>query len=208
MIPPDLAAERDAITLAGKVVRLRAVEPRDYGRLRQIELSGALVETYRFRGRTPSPEAYAVSLWNDTAVNFALCVPPHGEVVGNLACYAASFRDEHAYISVIVAPWARGPATFEAAELFLTYLFDTFDFRKVYADVLGPNVEQFGSIVDYVAREEARFVGDVKIRGSWHDRLVLAIWQQDYRRRLERPHRRGTRLADALMALPNGKGDE
>lgn len=120
--------------------------------------------------------------------------------MGNLACYAASFRDEHAYISVLVAPWARSAATFEAAELFLTYVFDAFDFRKVYADVLGPNLEQFGSVLNYVAREEARFVEDVKIGGTWHDRVVLAIWQTDYRRRLERRHRRGSTLADALMA--------
>lgn len=200
--------ERDAITLAGKIVRLRAVEPRDYNRLRQIELSGAVVQTYRFRGKTPSPEAYAASLWNDTAVNLAVCVPPHGEVVGNMACYAASFRDEHAYISVLIAPWARGAATFEAAELFLTYVFDTFDFRKVYADVLEPNLEQFGSIVGYVAREEGRFVGDVKIRGQWHDRLVLAIWQDHYRRRLERTHRRGSALADALVAGAREEADD
>lgn len=196
----------EIITLAGKIVRLRAVEPRDYERLRQIELSGAVVETYRFRGKTPSPEAYAASLWNDTAVNMVICVPPHGEVVGNMACYGTSFRDEHAYISVLVAPWAQGPATFEATEIFLSYLFDAFDFRKVYLDVLAPNLDQFGSLLGYLAREEGRLVGDVKIRGQWHDRIILAIWQDDFRARLTRENRRGTRLADALLASASEEG--
>jgi len=193
-------APSDATTIAGKIVRLRAVEPRDYERLRQIECAGALVETYRFRGKTPSPDSYVAALWQDTLVNLAICVPPDGEVVGNLACYGASFRDSHAYFSVLVAPWARGAATFEAAEIFVTYLFDTFDFRKIYADVLEPNLGQFASLLGYLAREEGRFVGDVKIGGDWHDRVILAIWQGDFRSRLQPEHRHGARLAAALVA--------
>lgn len=54
--PGDTA---DVPILVGKVVRLRAVEPRDYEILRRIELSGAMIRTYRHRGATPSPEAYA-----------------------------------------------------------------------------------------------------------------------------------------------------
>jgi RimJ/RimL family protein N-acetyltransferase len=196
---------QDVILAEGRVVRLRVVEPRDYEHLRRIETSGTVIQTYRLRGKTPSPEAYAASLWNDTQVNLAICVPPTGQVVGNLACYGTSFRDRHAYISVLVAPWAQGPATFQAAELFLGYLFDTFDFRKVYAEVLEPNLDQFASLVGYLAKEEGRFVEDVKIGSTWHDRIVLAIWQRDFRARLQPENRRGVQLADALRtAAQNG----
>lgn len=192
---PEMA---DVPVIAGKVVRLRAVEFRDYDVLRRVELSGALIRTYRHRGVTPSPEAYARSLWADVLVNLAVCVPPVGEVVGNVACYSADFRNQHAWVSVAIAPWARGPDTFEAVELLCDYAFDTFGFRKLYFDVLEPNLAQFASLQDYVAETEARHVKDVRLGRHWVDRLVLTVWAERFDEVYRQKARRGEILARAI----------
>lgn len=126
----------------------------------------------------------------------AVCVPPVGEVVGNVACYKADFRDGHARISAQIAPWARSPATFESIELFCAYLFAAFEFRKLYLDVLQPNLSRFATIVDYVAVQEARFVDDVRLQGQWVDRLVFAIWRDRFDEVHEGRDRIGSAVAD------------
>jgi RimJ/RimL family protein N-acetyltransferase len=192
-------------TLEGRVVRLRAIETRDYEILRRIELSGSVIQTYRQRGATPGPDAYARSLWADVLVNLAVCIPPYGNVVGNVACYSADFRNQHAWISIVIAPWAKGPDTFESVELLCDYVFRTFNFRKLYFDVLEPNLVQFAAIEGYVATEEARHVEDAWIDGSFVDRVVMAMWRDRFYA-VYSGSRKGVSLARAVRsALGDGE---
>jgi RimJ/RimL family protein N-acetyltransferase len=104
-----------------------------------------------------------------------------GEPVGLVACYNADFRHSYAYLAMIVAPqYEANGWPLEAAGVFLTYIFETFGFHKVYMESVEFNYRQLasgaGSLfhVEGCLRDHEYHLGQ-----RWHQ-YTLAIYAQEW----------------------------
>lgn len=70
---PGLAAQW---TATGRFVALRPLDEGDYGAIRAMEQAGPNLTHYRHRGATVAPEAYAITLWQGVACQFASATSP------------------------------------------------------------------------------------------------------------------------------------
>ncbi len=176
------------MTLRGRHVLLRPIEPADFGPLYSIELSPENIYRWRFRASTPSPEQYARSLFEGVLASFVVESTDSGSIVGVVTCYNADLKNGVAYLAALSAEvWRRRPAAIEGIELLIDYCFQNWQFRKLYLESPEYCQVEFASAPERLLREEARLVDHEFFDGRYWDRLILALhrtdWENDLRRR-------------------------
>lgn len=62
--------------------------------------------------------------------------------------------------------------------LLIEHLFAEFDLRKVYAEVMGPNLDAFGSGAGRLFAVEGRLIEHEFHDGRYHDMVVLAVTRE------------------------------
>lgn len=88
----------------------------------------------------------------------------------------------HAYIAYLRSSERR--AEHEVSEgmvLFLDHLFDTMTFRKLYAEVPGYNEDLLNLGAVGLFREEGRSIEHDFHQGRWWDRIIYALWRDDWK---------------------------
>lgn len=138
-----------------------------------LYLRGDNFVRFRLRGTTPSPEAFARMLWDRVLCQFA--VLEAARVVGVVTAFEPDLRNRHVHVAVVTRDDAGKGAGMEGLALLLDHLFAEFDLRKVYAEVLEPNAEEFLSGLGRLATVEGRLVDHEYMDGGYHDMLVVAI---------------------------------
>lgn len=168
-------------TRLGDRVALRPLRPSDYPLFYEAELTPPDDVLYRHRGATPAYEAYPETLWNNVVAQFVIADRADGSPLGLTAAYEPNFRDGHARIAVhILLPYRTLGWPLEGLRLFINHLFYAFPFRKLYADVLEPNLEQFGTGFPGLLQEEARFRQHSYLDGGYVDLIVLALYRDTW----------------------------
>lgn len=168
-------------------LRLRPVQAGDYALLNETMLSPGYLHGWRYRGSTPSPEDFVRSLWSGVLCQFIAERRTDRTPVGLVSAYNANHRHRFAYLSLLSFPRYRGTGLlFEAVGAFIDYLFRTWEFRKLYSEVLSCNLPQFSSALGRYAVEEACLS-----RHEWHDGKflslhVLAVYREDWEQRFSR----------------------
>lgn len=176
MNPPS---EAKAPRLAGRWCALRPVLQADYDELYALSTSPSTGFRWRFRGSTPSPDAFVTSLWNQVLAQFVVTSPGDNRPIGLVVANRADFRCGHAYIAVLADNSSvAGPVTMEAAALFIQYLFDSFNLNKLYFESLEFNLQQFASGVDRFFVEEGRLRNHDYYSGRWWDLYIMAIYRE------------------------------
>jgi RimJ/RimL family protein N-acetyltransferase len=166
-------------------VYLRPISDRDYEWIRATELAGEDGLTYRHRGLTPSPEQFAHTLWHGVVAQYVVSSTT-GQPMGTVTSYGADFRNGWAYVAAFLLPEFRGFGwPLEGLEIFISRVFDAFPFRRLYFDVLEPNLNQFGFDLGGIIQTIARFPSHEYVCGEYVDRIVLSIERSDW----ERPDR-------------------
>jgi RimJ/RimL family protein N-acetyltransferase len=165
----------------GRRVTIRPVLGQDYDMLMKAELAQPDGLLYRYRGQTPSPESFVANLWNGVLNQQIIADIRTGQPVGIVAAYNADFRNGTAYLAAFVFPeFRRAGWPLEGVKLFLDYLFFAFPIRKLYAEVLEPNARQFGSATGSLLHEEGRLRSHEYLGGVFVDRLVLALYSEEW----------------------------
>ncbi len=103
---------------------------------------------WRNRGATPSPSAFQNQLFANTLVQFIVESRGDGLPLGLVAAYQENFVNATAYFALQrLRPTQDGNAgeMIGALYLFLDYLFTTWPFRRLYAEVPGYNWSWFAS---------------------------------------------------------------
>jgi hypothetical protein len=72
-------------------------------------------------------------------------------------------------------------AFFEGVFLFVDYLFDTWPLRKVYADSLEFNFDQFAGGTATFFEVEGRLKDHVYLKGRYWDQIILAVWRERWK---------------------------
>jgi RimJ/RimL family protein N-acetyltransferase len=188
----------DAVpALTGKYVRLRPVTQADYAFLVDLQTAPENLVRWRYRGSTLSPEQLVQSLWQGVLAQFLVVRVDSGAPAGLVVCYNPDFRHGYAYLAMIIAQeYELSGWVFEANVLFLTYLFETFGFRKLYLEVIEFNYYNLASGAGSLFRVEGCLRDHEQHFGHrWH-LYTLAIYQDDWRATV-------ARLAPELAARPD-----
>ncbi len=166
--------------LIGENVALRPIRPQDYDALFEFE-TVHLGPTWRLKGETPSFERYVQSLWQGVLAQFIVVNRMTHSPAGFVTAYSPNFRDAWCYFATAKFDRSdRSTTQIEGTVLFLEYLFTTWDFNKLYAEVLDDNIHQFDSAIGRFCVEEARLREHEQIGGRMHDQIILAVYRRDW----------------------------
>ncbi len=185
-------ADPGSVALEGARTRLRVVEPRDYPWLRQLASSGPNLVRWRDRGQTSRPEQFVEHLWQGVIAQFVVESRRTAEPLGLVSCFGVDQRNRHAHVAVLFDPDAATGRLWraEAVLLFVHYVFEVFDLRKLYAEVLELNLPQLTSVVGRYATQEGVLVDHEYFAGRYWDVHLLAIHRDAFARASDRVLRR------------------
>lgn len=171
-----------AVPLAGPRTSLRVVEPRDYPWIRDLTSRGTNLVQWRDRGQTTRPEQFVENLWAGVVAQFVVERRSTGEPLGVVTCFGVDQRNRHAHLAVLFDPDAASGRGWraEALVLFVNYVFEVFDLRKLYAEVLEFNLPEIASAVGRYVAEEGVLVDHEYLGGRYWDMHLLAIHRDGF----------------------------
>lgn len=180
--PVPTTAER----LVGNNVALRPVESRDYDFLFRLYTHGDHLVRYRLRGQTPSPEAFVRFVWDQVLAQF-MVETKDGHTIGIVSSFEPDFRNRYVYIAACShEDFEASGLVLEGVGLLVSYLFTTFDFRKVYGESLESNYAQFALGEGRLFDVEGRMKQHEYIDGHYEDFVLLAIHRDAWREQHQR----------------------
>jgi hypothetical protein len=144
--PPGDVPRRAADATQGKTVRLRPVREGDISALYDAAIDPRWGFKWRYRGSVPSPAEFHVGLYQGTLTQFVIENVETTSLVGWVGAYNARQDAGTAYIAVARASapnTAFHAEMIEGMYLLINYLFATWPFRKLYAEIAGFNWSQF-----------------------------------------------------------------
>jgi hypothetical protein len=177
----------DGPTCSGVRVDLRPVVAADLPYLYALAVDPELSFKWRMRGQTPSPEQFQAELFVGVHAQFVVHHRESGRPLGLVVAYRMQADNGHCYLG-LVGDDDTG-ALMEGMVVFLSYLFESWPLRKVYAEVPGYALDQFASGVDRYFDEEGRLTEHDFFKGQYWDLHVLAITRsrwEDIDARLQR----------------------
>lgn len=165
----------------GSRVRLRPVLPDDMPMLYKSSLSPEFGFRWRLRGASTSVDDFQRMLYGGTLVHFIAERSDTGKPQGIVAAYDARFNARSCYLAFQRTTDYPGVSEmFEAFILFVDYVFRTWDFRKIYADVPGFNFSKYCSHPSDMFQIEARLREHDFYNGQWWDLFTIAIYRQRF----------------------------
>jgi RimJ/RimL family protein N-acetyltransferase len=177
-IHADLESVHDpgAVSLVGDTVALVPVRPDDYQYLYWLSSSEEISYRWRFRGQVLPYEAFVQQLNAGVFVQFVVRLRSDNSPAGHVLAYSADLRNGHIFVANIMSPDRIGQRLgTEAQLLFIDYLFDLWNFRKVYVEVPAFTFKQIQSwIGDDVFRVEGRLSDHTFYKGRYWDQYILA----------------------------------
>lgn len=172
--------------LRARHVQLRPLQLEDYAFLYEIATAPETLTRWRYRGSTPSPDAFVQSLWQGVLTQFLILRPDTGDRVGAISAYNADFRHQIAHMAMIVAPkYERQGWVMESSTLFLAYLFETWSFRKVYYESLEFNYARFASGAGKHFHVEGCLRDHEFHDGRYWHLYVLAVYRDEWQKLAE-----------------------
>jgi hypothetical protein len=178
--------------ISGRRVALRPIRASDYEPIRLIEQHAEATATWRFRGRTVSPEAHAQALWAGVHVQYVVALSDGWESIGLVSCYDADFENGHAFLATLRFPVASSAVPFgEGVALFIDHLFDGWDFRCLYVDSSQAALTSYETVGRRYLREEGRLRDFYRMPGGRRsDRVLLTLDRDTWMERSPRLLRR------------------
>jgi RimJ/RimL family protein N-acetyltransferase len=121
-------------------VRLRPLLERDLPALYVSALDPTQAHRWRFRGATPSPDHFRQTVFDPNVLaQYAVVEIDSDTLAGIVTAYGADLASGHCYGAMLrvasAASGVRPGAVTEGFGIFLGYLFDHFDLRKIYLEV-------------------------------------------------------------------------
>jgi RimJ/RimL family protein N-acetyltransferase len=175
------------IPLIGPRAWLRPVKSTDYPFLFELGTAGTALTRWRYRGVTPSPEAFAQSLWQGVLTQFLILSRSTNQPIGLVLAYNANHAQGRAYFAVQSRQDMLGSGlALEGCFIFLNFLFENWPFRKLYLEALDINFEQFASAVDRYIHIEGRLTEWEYYQGRYHDNIIASIRREEWPATLSR----------------------
>ena len=176
ILEPSSDVPATAPTLASATVRLRPVDPSDYEFLFRLSNHEALSHRWRLRNTTPSFEQFVSGLYQGIHVQFLVTDRTSGESLGLVSAYNADMRNGYAYLAMVLHP-DRLSSRFglESLLLFSNYVFQSWPFRKLYAETSELNIETFASGAGRLYEVEGHMKDHEFYAGRYWDAYLLTF---------------------------------
>lgn len=166
--------------IVGRHVALRPVIPADYELFYVVEMDPRN-RLHRFRGATMSPEDYVRQIWTGTLCQYTVVSKATGEPLGLVTAFSADMRNQHCRVAALLLPeFVQEAWPVEGISLFVDHLFSNFPLRKIYGDVLEPNLAQFASLLGSSFSEEGRLEEHEYIDGKFVALVIIAIYRSQF----------------------------
>lgn len=165
----------------GRMVELRPVGASDYEYLYDLETSTTHARAWRFGSGTVAPETYPSLLWHGAVANLLVVSAegPNRRRLGLATIYGADPGNQTASFAVIGSPEVhRTGRLLEASALLIQHAFRSWGYRKMYAEILEPNLEQFASAIGNFCEIEGRLRAHVLVDGRFVDRITVAFYRE------------------------------
>jgi RimJ/RimL family protein N-acetyltransferase/acyl carrier protein len=179
-------------------VLLREIVPSDYPYLYHIAADPASAFRWRFRSSMPSYEEF-VGGFRAPGVLIQLIVisKQSARPLGIVICYRVDFRNRHAYLGVQGDNSTIGSGIMaEATRLFVDYLFECYDFDKLYAESFGFSFPAFEGVLKRHAVLEGQLKDHERFLGRSWDLFLLAVYRETW---LKNKRQRPFQITDRLQ---------
>jgi RimJ/RimL family protein N-acetyltransferase len=199
-------------------VHLKRFEDSDVGPYVELCSSLDVGRQFRFGGAAIPPPAMLSAVWDGTLVHLVGVGNRTRRRLGVASVTSADMRNGTAYLSVVSDPAVVGSGLMiEVAGLAIEYVFSTWPFRKLYAEVPEYNLRTFGSVTKRFFRREGLMTEHVFLDGRYWDVHVLATdratWEREgsplvtrLRERRGSGYPSGSRTRDgAVSAVPGAR---
>ena len=198
-----LVGDGDA-RLVGRNVLLRPLVSADYEMLYLAEHSESLGPRWRFQGATLSPERFRDALWRGVTAQFVVTEHTSPRPVGLVALYDVDHADQYGYFAVADLATGGSPTRVaQGAVLFLSYVFNVWPLRKLYAQTAEFNVDQFRGWCGKLLVEEGRLHEHHYYGGKHWDEYTFALYREawlEWEGRVLRPTQ-ATTIAPGLLTF-------
>lgn len=160
--------------LSSSRVRLRSVRSSDVDWLYDL-LTRTSGSRWRYRGRTPPPGEFQADLWRGVLSQFVV-TDPADRPVGLVGAYNANTTAGHCHVFAIGAT-DQGRLITEATARFTDWLFESFEFHKLWIETAEFNLRQFASLTE-LATVEGRLTNFDYWGGRFWDLLIMSVTQE------------------------------
>jgi RimJ/RimL family protein N-acetyltransferase len=124
----------------------------------------------------PDRDSFADRLFQMVSSCFMVVGRRSQRLLGVAYLYRWSGQHGLANFHVSLKRSARGSGVgVEAAYLFVTHIFSSFNIRKLYLEAGAWQAAEFGGAIGGVLREEGRLRNHRSFRGRWHDHVFLSL---------------------------------
>ena len=178
------------LDLSDGALRLLPVTPAHYEFLYWLSVSDFSALRWRYRGQLPPFEVFVQQLHSDVLTHFVVWDEARESLSGYCVAYAADLRNRHCYIGVLVDLKVVGHGVGSAAmNLLVTYLFRTWDFHKVFAEVPAFTLEDMHGKLARLAEITSRFEIEAKVTeyffydGQMWDMYIVSATASNWRLR-------------------------
>ncbi len=180
-------ADPDVPKLSGRRVVLRPLRPFDYEWLFPLATTGNGGRYWRFRGATPPAEEFPRAISHDVEVQMVVDRIDGRGPCGLVQLVNVNHRNGYGSMSVILRPDAYLEGwPMEGIGLFLSYVFMTWNLRKIYFESVEPSYESYRSTVGRLLVEEGVLRAHEFVDGKYVDYHILALYRETWADRHER----------------------
>lgn len=161
-------------------VRLRPILDHDIVPLYLASFAPATAGQWRYRGRTLPMDQFVSTLFSGTIAQFMVEMVETGTVVGLVSAYdenRSGLNCKLAFLRCGDRVPGDSAAVFEGMALFISYIFDNFPFRKLFAEVPAYNMGLFAS--DF-AEEEGVLKDYLFYKGEYADLHHVSIRRETW----------------------------
>jgi RimJ/RimL family protein N-acetyltransferase len=151
-------------------------------------------------GAVPPPDVFQQNLWKGVLAQFVVLERRSSAPIGVVVAYNPELHHGFAYLGADFLPAVEGTGLgIEAVDIFIEYVFGTYNLRKLYLEVPEYNVPFMSNLAGGVFKEEGRLRQHTFYQGTYWDRHLLALYRDDFdsvpRTHLGRRQRRLTGVA-------------
>jgi RimJ/RimL family protein N-acetyltransferase len=181
MAPDAQSRSFDYASRSNRWISLVPVEPRHLDYLYELATHEETGARWRYHGSLPTRDAFIGALWAGVLAQFVVQDRKSGTPLGLVVAYNADHRNGFCYVAgVMAAPASRSGLGVAALDVFVNYLFHTWNFRKLYAEVPEYNLELLGGGRGPLLKVEGELCAHLYYGAKWWDLLIVAIYREDY----------------------------
>lgn len=174
--PSDREATYEPSTTASSYVHLREWRGVDMPHLHAAVVDPVMGPSWRFQGSTPSIDDFGRSFGRDSLATQIVALNDSDAPIGSVACYSPSFENGWSYVAFQrCGPDSGAELMFEGIFLFIAWVFETWPFRKLYAEIGGDLASQASSLGSLVGERCGTMPEHTFVRGAFRDVHLVAF---------------------------------